>query len=346
MKRYDRQIMLPEMGLTGQQKLLKASVLVVGAGGLGCPVLLYLAAAGVGRIGIADGDVVEESNLQRQVMYQMTDIGLPKAEVAAARLRMLNPELEIVSFPFKLTSENSAELIDRYDLLIDGSDNFPTRYLVNDTCVSLNKTLVFGSVFQFEGQVTVFNYQGSADYRSLYPEPPPDEEVTNCGESGVIGTLPGIIGSMMANEAIKVICGFGEILTGKLLIYNALNNESLLFSFSKSIKKPVEEHVGTPPLKNTPAPSSSLSLNELQQMDEKGISYLLIDVREAYEYEEHNIGGMNIPLYDLSQHIPELLPYQTLIFCCSSGTRSKIAVNLLKDSFQGKLYTIVVPQAQ
>ncbi|MDR6781782.1 molybdopterin/thiamine biosynthesis adenylyltransferase/rhodanese-related sulfurtransferase [Pedobacter africanus] len=346
MKRYDRQIMLPEMGLAGQQKLLKASVLVVGAGGLGCPVLLYLAAAGVGRIGITDGDVVEESNLQRQVIYQMRDIGLPKAEVTASRLRMLNPELEIVSYPFRLTAENAAELIGRYDLVIDGSDNFPTRYLVNDTCVLLNKTLVFGSVFQFEGQVTVFNYQGSADYRSLYPEPPLADEVPNCGESGVIGTLPGIIGSMMANEAIKVICGFGEVLAGKLLTYNALNNESLLFSFSKSTKKPAEEPAGTQPQKNKPTPSSSLSLDELQQMDERDISYLLIDVREVYEYEEHNIGGMNIPLYDLSQHIPELLPYHTLVFCCSAGTRSRIALNLLKDSFRGNLYTLVVPQAQ
>lgn len=344
MKRYDRQIMLPEMGLAGQQKLLKASVLVVGAGGLGCPILLYLAGAGIGQIGITDADVVEESNLQRQVMYQMPDIGKPKAEIAASRLRMLNPELEIRSFPFRLTAENAADLVGRYDLIIDGTDNFPTRYLVNDTCVLLSKPLVFGSIFQFEGQVTVFNYQGSADYRSLYPEPPPPDEVPNCGESGVIGTLPGIIGSMMANEAIKIICGFGEVLAGKLLTYNALSNESVLFNFSKSANRPAEEPVGTHPQQNKPAPSS-LSLDELREMDEKGINYLLIDVREAYEYEEHNIGGINIPLYDLSQHIPEFLPYKILVFCCSAGTRSRIALNLLRDCFQGKLYTMDVPKA-
>lgn len=345
MKRYDRQLILHELGFEGQRKLREASVLVVGAGGLGCPVLLYLAGAGIGRIGIIDHDVVDESNLHRQVLYHMTDIGQPKAETAAAKLRLLNPETDVKAYPFKLTPENAIAMIGQYDLIIDGSDNFPTRYLVNDTCVALNKTLVFGSIFQFEGQVSVFNYKSGPDYRSLYPEAPLPDEVPNCGESGVIGPLPGIIGSMMASEALKIICGFGEVLSGVLLTFNALNNETHQFNFNKTaVKKPARPAMDTVPSQG-PAPlSPEIQLDELERWKKNKASYLLVDVREHYEYEEHNIGGTNIPLYDLPERIAELLHCKSLVFCCQAGTRSKIALNLLKDSFKGELYTLIVPK--
>lgn len=333
MKRYDRQIILPEIGITGQQKLQEASILVIGAGGLGCPLLMYLAGAGIGHIGLIDNDVVDESNLHRQVLYHMADIGKYKADVAAAKLELFNPDVRFSSYPFRLTSQNASELIARYDLIIDGSDNFPTRYLVNDTCVALNKPLIFGSIFQFEGQVSVFNYDGGPDYRSIYPEPPLPDEVPNCAESGVIGPLPGIIGSLMANEAIKVICGFGEVLSGQLLIFNALNNTSRLFKFG---------HTTTQKISKTKK-AEEISIHTLEQWKIDGIQYQLIDVREAYEYEEYNIGGINIPLYKLNSHLIELSAHQKVVFCCSAGKRSKIAIQLFKTQSNAELFSLIVP---
>jgi molybdopterin/thiamine biosynthesis adenylyltransferase/rhodanese-related sulfurtransferase len=346
MKRYDRQIILPEIGIAGQHKLLAATVLVIGAGGLGCPLLLYLAGAGAGHIGIIDHDVVDESNLHRQVLYNMADIGKQKADVAAAKLRLFNPDVQFRAYPFRLTAENAAELIGQYDLVIDGSDNFPTRYLVNDICVALNKPLVFGSIFQFEGQVSVFNFKGGADYRAVYPEPPLPGEVPNCGESGVIGTLPGIIGSLMAGEAIKVICGFGEVLSGKLLVFNALNNETSLFRFGNadvktSLNAPETGFTDFGPV-NKFAGEKEMSMEELSHWEAAKIDYRLIDVREVYEYEEYNIGGTNIPLYDLNDHVAGLLQQQNIIFCCSAGLRSKIAVQLMRKEFKGGLFTLLV----
>jgi molybdopterin/thiamine biosynthesis adenylyltransferase len=236
LKRYDRQIILEEMGIEGQEKLRNASVLVIGAGGLGCPLLSYLTGAGIGKIGVIDGDVLEESNLHRQVLYQHNDIGKNKAQAAAAQLGLLNPLVEIQAYPHHLNAQNAIEIILGYDLVVDGSDNFPTRYLVNDCCVALNKTLVFGSIFQFEGQVSVFNHKGGPDYRRCYPEAPAADEVPNCGESGVLGPLPGMIGSIMANEVIKIVCGFGVPLSGKLLILNALNYD--MHIFKKQPEKP------------------------------------------------------------------------------------------------------------
>lgn len=351
LKRYDRQLILPEIGLDGQQKLKNARVLVIGAGGLGCPLLLYLAAAGLGCIGIADHDVVDESNLQRQVLYQMADLGALKAEIAVHKLGLLNPDVDFRAYPFKLSLENAAELIEQYDLIIDGSDNFPTRYLVNDTCVALNKTLVFGSIFQFEGQVAVFNYDGGPDYRSLYPEPPATTEVPNCAEAGVIGTLPGITGTIMANEAIKLICGFGEVLSGKLLLFNALNNEMRIFGFGGNRLQHQNTVVEGQPLNNAlekqalPA-AQEIGPAQLAEWKNENIAYQLIDVREAYEYEEYNIGGNNIPLYELNQHIPALLQYEKIVFCCASGTRSKIALNLMKNNHKAECYTLIVSANQ
>src|SRR5258705_2623718 len=230
-ERYHRQIILPEFGEEGQQKLIFAKVLVIGAGGLGCPALQYLTAAGIGTIGIVDDDVVALNNLHRQVLYSVNDIGLSKAERATQILQQLNPEIKIIAYNERLTTQNALSLIDEFDIIIDGTDNFSTRYMINDACVLLNKPLVYGAISQFEGQVSVFNPQplkGSneaVNYRDLFPDPPRDGEVLNCAEAGVLGVLPGIIGSMMANETIKLIAGIGELLVNRLLTYNALTNQ-------------------------------------------------------------------------------------------------------------------------
>ena len=334
LKRYDRQIILPEIGITGQQKLQGAKVLVIGAGGLGCPILLYLSGAGVGEIGIIDDDLVDLSNLHRQVLYNMADIGRKKAEVAAEKLSLLNPQIKLIPFSARLTAENSVEVIGQYDLVIDGSDNFPTRYLVNDTCVALNKVLVFGSIYQFEGQVSVFNFYGGPDYRSVYPEAPMPEDTRNCGESGVLGTLAGTIGSIMANEAIKVICGFGEILSGQLLLFNALNNEMQLFKFSAST---IENKTAL-----SPASIPEITLMQLKEWEAQQISYQLIDVRETYEYDEFNIGGINISLYSLIDHLDEVSAYDRLVFCCSTGKRSKMAIQLVKTAVKAELFSLIL----
>lgn len=337
LKRYERQLILPEIGLAGQQKLLEAKVLVIGAGGLGCPILLYLAGAGVGKIGIVDDDLVELSNLHRQVLHQTADMGLNKAEVAAQKLSLLNPQIELISYPVRLVPENAAELIASYDLVIDGSDNFSTRYLVNDTCVALNKTLVFGSIYQFEGQVSVFNFNAGPDYRALYPDAPLPEETQNCGEAGVLGTLPGVMGSIMANEAIKIICGFGAVLSGQLLIFNALNNDTQLFNFAKASVKTGFKKKETPV-----AVVPEITLQQLKEWDDRQIPYQLIDVRECYEYEEYNVGGINIPLYDLNNHLADLADQERIIFCCTTGKRSKIAIQLVKSTFKGGLFSVIL----
>lgn len=330
-------MMLPEIGPAGQQKLQDAKVLVIGAGGLGCPVLLYLAGAGIGKIGIIDDDVADLTNLHRQVLYGMADIGLKKAGIAAKKLRLLNPDIEIVPFAARLTVENAANLIAQYDLVIDGSDNFYTRYLVNDTCVALNKPLVFGAIYQFEGQVSVFNFDHGPDYRTLYPEAPLPEDALNCGEAGVLGTLPGTIGSIMANEAIKIICGFGELLSGQLLIYNALNNETQLFKFGKDPVLKFSENNRMLRLNTI-----EITRMQLKEWDELKIPYQLIDVRENHEFQEDNIGGINIPLYELNSHIAELLSHQKIIFTCLTGKRSKMAIHLVKDLVNAELFSLII----
>ena len=229
-ERYQRQIILPEFGEEGQQKLLKAKVLVIGAGGLSCPVLQYLTAAGTGTIGIVDDDVVALNNLHRQVLYSVGDIGSSKAERARHILHQLNPEIKILPYNERLTVQNALILFDEFDIIIDGTDNFSTRYMINDACVLMNKPLVYGAISQFEGQVSVFNFrqtenEEAVNYRDIFPDPPKEGEVLNCAEAGVLGALPGIIGTMMANETIKLITGIGEPLANQLLTYNALNNQ-------------------------------------------------------------------------------------------------------------------------
>jgi adenylyltransferase/sulfurtransferase len=328
LKRYNRQIILPELGMDGQQKLKQASVLIVGAGGLGCPVLQYLVAAGIGEIGIVDDDVVDISNLHRQILYTVNDIGSNKADVAKEKLQLLNPHVQITSHPERLTESNSHHILAGYDLVIDGSDNFPTRYLVNYTCVALNKPLVFGSIFKFEGQVSVFNYQTGPNYRDLFPEAPDPGEMPNCTDIGVIGVLPGIVGTFMANEAIKIICGIGDVLSGKLLTINALDASISLFKFTSVTDKPRSKIIPV----HAEHLIHEIDFTELEQwhsaMPEQ---IILVDVREFYEFEDFNIGGINIPLYELTGRITEIPEDKKVIFCCSTGVRSKQAMILFKQ---------------
>ena len=337
-KRYSRQIILPEMGLSGQEKLKAAKVLIIGAGGLGCPVLQYLTAAGVGTIGILDDDVVTITNLHRQILYSAEDIGKGKAQTAKDKLSAQNPFVNFNVIPLRLNDENAAEIIADYDLVIDGSDNFPTRYLANDVCVELDKPLVFGSILRFEGQVSTFNYKGGPTYRCLFPEA---EEGDNCAEAGVIGILPGIIGTYMANEVIKIICEIGQPLSGKLMVINALTNETNIFEFERNVNLPVPKNIQNPVAVQTETTGSEeISFEDFEQLQQENFEQiLLIDVREEYEYEEDFVGGINIPLPELAQNIAKMPADKTVVFYCRSGARSLMAVNLLKkNNFEGKSY--------
>ncbi|TCD29583.1 molybdopterin-synthase adenylyltransferase MoeB [Pedobacter psychrodurus] len=335
LNRYIRQMILPELGLAGQEKLKAAKVLVIGAGGLGCPMLQYLAAAGVGEIGIIDDDVVELSNLHRQILYNHTDIGQPKAQVAAAKLAMLNPHIRLTAYHERFTAERAGHICQDYDLVIDCSDNFTTRYLVNDTCVALGKTLIFGSILQFEGQVAVFNHQGSANYRDLYPAPP--TENINCVEGGVIGILPGLIGLYMANEAIKLICGIGETLSGKLMTVNALNNAVLIFKIAS--KKPTD--TAKPAPAKTDKAISEIDKTTLDNwLETNADEVFLIDVRESYEHEDDSIGGINLPLYELTASLTAIPKNKKVVCYCQTGQRSKMAVQLLSGIYQGEVYSL------
>lgn len=336
-KRYSRQIILPEMGLTGQEKLKAAKVLVIGAGGLGCPVLQYLTAAGVGTIGVIDDDTVDITNLHRQILYAAADVGKGKAETAVTKLSAMNPFVNLIAIPVRLDEENATEIISGYDIVIDGSDNFPTRYLANDICVALNKPLVFGSILRFEGQVSVFNYKNGPTYRCLFPEA---EEGDNCEIAGVIGILPGIIGTYMANEAIKIICGIGEILSSKLLVISALNNTTNIFSFKRSTDFPVPAQTAITAVANKiqEKDAHEILMDDLENLlASEPDKIQLIDVREEYEFEEDFIGGINIPLPDLPENLNQMLPDKTVVFYCQSGKRSKLAADLLtRSGFTGQ----------
>ena len=330
LRRYNRHIILPEIGLDGQMKLKQAKVLVIGAGGLGCPVLQYLVTAGVGTLGIADDDKVDESNLQRQILYSDQDIGKPKAQVAAERLKAQNPYCQFKIYQVRLTASNALGILSDYDIVVDGSDNFPTRYLVNDACVMLNKPLVFGSVFKFEGQVAVFNFEGSATYRCLYPLPPASEEVPNCSEIGVLGVLPGIVGLLQASEVIKMITGIGEVLSNRLLRFDALSLNFETFSFqlnasNKSIKSfaDYDQFCG--------AGVKEISAEQLKEKIRRKENIQIIDVREPAEYEVKNIGGLSIPLRELADNLAKIEREIPVIIHCQGGTRSKKAVALLME---------------
>ncbi|WP_316846554.1 HesA/MoeB/ThiF family protein [Pedobacter psychrodurus] len=333
LNRYNRQMILPELGLAGQEKLKAAKVLIIGAGGLGCPILQYLAAAGVGEMGIVDDDVVELSNLHRQILYNHTDIGRPKAKVAAEKLALLNPHVQLKAYHERFTAERAIHICGDYDLVIDCSDNFSTRYLVNDTCVSLGKTLLFGSILAFEGQVAVFNHEGGANYRDLYPAPP--TENINCAEGGVIGVLPGIVALYMANEAIKIICGIGETLSGKLMTINALNNTMMVFNIAPE-KQP---QTIKPEMVHHQIKEIDKALLD-QWLSAAADEVFLIDVREDYEHDESNIGGVNISLYALTDALENIPKHKKVICYCQTGQRSKMAVQVLNGIYEGELFSL------
>ena len=351
-KQYQRHLSLPGFGPEAQGKLKEASVLVVGAGGLGCPALQYLAAAGVGRIGIMDDDSVDASNLQRQVLYTHDDIGHPKAEVASLRLSKLNPYVEIVPLVARLTRDNAKDALDGYEIVIDGTDSFNSRYLINDACVLFNKILVYGAIHQFEGQVSVFNLEDGPTYRCLFPEPPPAGTVPNCAEIGVVGVLPGIVGCMQALEAIKVITETGDSLSGKLLLYDAMSNTTKTLSLSPS---PKSREITELPEETTfcgvgsAEPDSAIveiEPVELVRMMKENSDILLLDVREDWERELSRIDpSSHCPLGEFSSPDGPVLPVdfepgREVAVYCKAGVRSMMACQALEAMGYSKLYNL------
>lgn len=349
LERYSRHLIIPEFNLEGQKRLKAARVLVVGAGGLGSPVLLYLAAAGVGTIGIVDFDVVEDHNLQRQVLYGSEDIGRPKAAAARERILSLNPHIEVEVHNQALNSQNALELIAQYDIVADGTDNFPTRYLVNDACVLLGKVNVYASIYRFEGQVSVFNHLDSEgvrgpNYRDLYPAPPPPGMVPSCAEGGVLGVLPGIIGSFQANEVIKVIAGIGEPLSGRLFLFDALRFESRTLNITHDPANPLngenptqtslidyEDFCGIPGFEaKTEHELPQITVQELNNWRESGRSFQLIDVREPYEYAIANLGGALIPKGEVLENLSQINRDRKVVVHCRSGKRSAEVIRELQ----------------
>ncbi|HSM80347.1 MAG TPA: molybdopterin-synthase adenylyltransferase MoeB [Nodosilinea sp.] len=348
-ERYSRHIILPEVGLDGQKRLKAASVLCVGTGGLGSPLLLYLAAAGIGRIGIVDFDTVDQSNLHRQVIHSESWVGKPKIESAKSRILEINPHCQVDLYETRLSAENALGIFEPYDVVVDGTDNFPTRYLVNDACVLLGKPNVYGSIFRFEGQATVFNYQEGPNYRDLYPEPPPPGLVPSCAEGGVLGVLPGIIGVIQANETIKVILGTGNTLSGRLLLYNALEMTFRELKLRPNPVRPVieklidyEEFCGIPQARmeaeQEQAGLTEITVTELKQVLDSGADdVLLLDVRNPNEYEIARIpGSVLVPLPDIENgdgidKVKSLLNGHRLIAHCKMGGRSAKALGILKQ---------------
>lgn len=340
--RYQRHLSLPGFGPEAQLRLKQASVLVVGAGGLGCPALLYLAAAGVGRIGIVDDDAVDFSNLQRQVLFTADDIGRSKAEVAVARLQAQNPEVECLAYPERLGPENALERIRAYDLVIDGSDNFPTRYLVNDACVLADKPLVHGAIHTFQGQVSVFNYEGGPTYRCLFPEPPSPEDAPNCSEVGVIGVLPGMIGLYQATEAIKLLTGIGEPLSGKLLLLDALamRHETVTFERdpAQALARPlalIEYQCASSSEEALPGGIIEVGPQDLQA---DASDYQLLDVREDWERAICALPGAHIPLGHILAggadfRAAGLNPKKPTYVYCKAGVRSRQAAEMMQAQY-------------
>ncbi len=344
LERYSRHLILPEFNIAGQRKLKNASVLVVGTGGLGSPLLLYLAAAGVGKIGILDFDVVEESNLQRQVLFTVADVGKPKVEAAKARLEALNPHVKYVAYNTKLESGNALDIIKVYDIVADGTDNFPTRYLVNDACVLLGKPNVYAAIYRFEGQVSVFNnlrQDGTRgpNYRDLFPSPPPPGLVPSCAEGGVIGVLPGIVGSLQANEVIKVISGVGEPLDGRLFLIDAFSFETRTLKLQKNPEQVVieelidyEEFCGLN-LNEELEEVKEITVQALAEALENNSNIQLIDVRESFEIEIASIGGDHIPLGSIVEQVAKINADRDVIIYCKVGERSAKAIRELEQKF-------------
>jgi len=352
-KRYSRHLILPEVGMEGQKKLKSASVLCIGAGGLGSPVAMYLAAAGIGRLGIVDFDVVDYSNLQRQILHTTPDVGRPKLQSARDHLKALNPGVEIQTFETALTSDNALQIFADYDVIVDGTDNFPTRYLVNDACVLLGKPNAYGSIFRFEGQASVFGTKEGPCYRCLYPEPPPPGLVPSCAEGGVLGVLPGIVGCIQANETLKLILGIGEPLVGRFLVFDSLRMKFRELKLRKDPDCPVcgthptvtklidyEQFCGVAPSAAAPEDSVSadagnnqeITVLELKARRDRGDDPFVLDVREPHEYEINRIPGSTlIPLGDLPERFTELDANREIVCQCKSGMRSARAAAFLRE---------------
>lgn len=349
-ERYRRHLSLPEMGIEGQERLLEASVLLIGAGGLGCPLALYLAAAGVGRLGLLDDDVVDLSNLQRQILYSTADIGRAKVDVAQERVRALNPDIQVEVHKLRLDSGNALEIFKNYDVIVDGTDNFPTRYLSNDACVLLGKPNVYGSIFRFDGQASVFDARSGPCYRCLFPEPPPPGSVPSCAEGGVLGVLPGLIATVQATETIKLLTGLGRSLVGRLLIYDALAMEWTEFQLKKDPDCPVcGEHPTVTELIDYldfcgAVPSAgherveTVSADEVHAQMERGEELLLVDVREADEVACARIEGAQwIPLSDFEAGLVglEAWKHKPIIVHCHKGGRSQgVCERLMEAGFE------------
>src|ERR1700692_1382186 len=344
--RYSRHLIMPEVGMEGQLKIKAARVLCIGAGGLGSPLALYLGAAGVGALGIVDFDVVDYTNLQRQIIHTTADVGRPKLDSAEEKLKALNPYMNIVKFNTMLNSSNALELFRDFDIIADGTDNFPTRYLVNDACVLTGKPNVYGSIFRFEGQASVFATKDGPCYRCLYPEPPPPGLVPSCAEGGVLGILPGLVGVMQATEVIKLILGKGEPLIGRLLLIDALD---MKFRELKLRKNPDCPACGTYPTitqlidynefcgirgeeKPVETLTADIQVEELKKRLDAGENLFVLDVREPHEYQICNIGGHLIPLGDLPKRVNELDSSREIVVHCKSGGRSAKAVDFLRQS--------------
>nr|WP_240429395.1 molybdopterin-synthase adenylyltransferase MoeB [Tunicatimonas sp. TK19036] len=350
LERYSRHLIIPDFNIEGQRKLKAAKVLVVGTGGLGAPLLSYLVAAGVGTIGIVDFDTVDDSNLQRQILFTVEDVGRPKVEAAAERLRKQNPFVTIKTYNTALTSQNAKEIMRDYDVVADGTDNFPTRYLVNDACVLLNKVNVYASIFRFEGQASVFNYtdkdgKTGPNYRDLFPSPPPPGLVPSCAEGGVIGVLPGILGSLQANEVIKVITGVGETLSGRLFLFDAQNFETRTLKIHRDPANPLngenptqtalidyEQFCGVPSQEEK-TQVKELSVQELYALIQDKKDFQLVDVREPYEYEIANLGGELIPLSQVEEQVSKIASDKQVIVHCRSGKRSGQAIEQLEKKY-------------
>jgi sulfur-carrier protein adenylyltransferase/sulfurtransferase len=353
--RYSRHLIMPEVALDGQKKLKQARVLTIGAGGLGSPLGLYLAAAGVGTLGIVDFDVVDESNLQRQIIHGTSDLGRPKMESAREKIEDINPNVNVEAFEEALTSENALEIFEDFDVIVDGTDNFPTRYLVNDACVLLEKPNVYGSIFRFEGQASVFYAEEGPCYRCLYPEPPPPGLVPSCAEGGVLGILPGAIGTIQATETVKLLLGIGEPLIGRLLLYDALTLRFREMKLRKDPNCPVcgenptvtelidyQEFCGIPQAnaKEETDEVPEITVGELKERLDNGQDVSVLDVREPHEYEVANIGARLIPLGELPERLIELDKDETLAVHCKTDGRSARAVQLLREAGFQNVYNV------
>lgn len=358
LSRYSRHLIIPEFGIEGQKKLKASRVLVVGTGGLGAPLLQYLTAAGIGTIGILDFDIVEDSNLQRQVLFSTADIGRPKVEAAAERLRSQNPHVKFIIHNERLTSENALRIFEDYDIIADGTDNFPTRYLVNDAAVKLGKVNVYASIFRFEGQVSVFNHRNDLgeygpNFRDLFPAPPPPGLVPSCAEGGVIGVLPGIIGSMQANEVIKVASGVGEPLSGRLFTFDASAFETRIFNLTKSESNAhrtenseaielidYQQFCGIDDQKEA-VNIKSITPTELHEKINRKEEIQIIDVREPFEYEISNINGILIPKGEILDQVTKIESEIPVVVHCKAGARSAAVIRLLEEKYGFKnLYNL------